>query len=312
MLLILKRCLYTTTVAVLLTLVALYAAARYRVEGEYFHANGVTIHYVDEGDPLGTPVVLIHGYAANIDLNWRYPGVRDYFTERGYRVIAIDLRGHGLSDKPHARDRYGIAMVEDVVRLMDHVGLSRAHVVGYSMGGMITLKLLEKHPDRLITATVGGAGWFEKNTPFVKSLHALEDSLDNGHGYGPLLRVLHPDSPLPKVQDYVTSYGMNFINDETAMRAMLPGMLDWFVSEAALHSNEVPLLVICGTDDPLNVGARNIDGVASHTEVVYIDGGDHSSTVMKAAFRERIREHVAAHTAPEEIESAPTRTLAVR
>ena len=299
MLHVLKQNAFTVTMANLLTMTVLYAAAKYRVKGAYFDSNGVTIHYIDEGDPQGTPVVLIHGYGANIDLNWRYPGIIHHLRRQGYRIVALDLRGHGLSDKLHDKDRYGMAMVEDVVRLMDHLEIPRAHVAGYSMGGMITLKLLEAHPERLITATVGGSGWFDKDTPYVDSLHDLETSLDDGHGYGPLLRVLHPDSPWPEVQDYLSSRAMDFVNDPKALRAMLPGMLDWFIQEDTLRGNHVPLLVVCGSDDPLKVGAQHIDGVASHAQVVYVDGGDHASTLMKAAFCANICDHIAAHCPPE-------------
>ena len=74
-------------------------------------------------------------------------------------MIAIDNRGHGLSDKPHDPQAYGINMVSDVVRLLDHLSIQKAHIVGYSMGGRIASVFLTEHPERVRTATLGAAPW---------------------------------------------------------------------------------------------------------------------------------------------------------
>ena len=76
-------------------------------------------------------------------------------------MIALDLPGHGGSDKPEKPEAYGPQMAEDVVLLMDHLKIKKAHIVGYSLGGMITVKLLTLHPDRVLSATVGGMGWVQ-------------------------------------------------------------------------------------------------------------------------------------------------------
>ena len=82
-----------------------------------------------------------------------------------YQVIALDLPGHGKSDKPEAADAYGVQMVEDVIAVMDHLQIRKAHIVGYSMGGMIILKLLTRHPDRVRSAILGGMGWLRQGSP---------------------------------------------------------------------------------------------------------------------------------------------------
>jgi pimeloyl-ACP methyl ester carboxylesterase len=127
-----------------------------RVEGEYFQSNGARIHYTDEGN--GVPVILVHGFAANADLNWRRAGVVGALND-DFRVITFDLRGHGLSDRLYEEDAYGLKMVEDVIALMDHLKIEKAHVAGYSLGGFITLKLAAEHPDRLLSAAICAAGW---------------------------------------------------------------------------------------------------------------------------------------------------------
>src|SRR5436190_17147545 len=97
-------------------------------QSNFLDSNGVRIRYVDQGQ--GPPVVLIHGYTGNLERHWINPGV---FTElaRDHRVIALDCRGHGKSDKPHSPGSYGVEMGKDIVKLLDHLKISRAHIVGF-------------------------------------------------------------------------------------------------------------------------------------------------------------------------------------
>jgi len=132
------------------------------LHAEEFTSNGVKIHYVVKGQ--GEPVILVHGLYSSARLNWEMPRIIAELAKH-YQVIAFDNRGHGQSDKPEAEDQYGVQMVEDVVRLMDHLHIQKAHVVGYSLGGMITLKLLTIHPERVSSAVLGGMGWLRADSP---------------------------------------------------------------------------------------------------------------------------------------------------
>jgi pimeloyl-ACP methyl ester carboxylesterase len=123
-----------------------------------FDANGVKIAYFVQGK--GKPVVLIHGWLSSAGINWALPGTSALLA-KSYRVIALDVRGHGLSDKPTKEDAYGPELVEDVVRLLDHLKIKKAHIVGYSMGGIIAGNFIAKHPDRVLSGTLGGMGWLE-------------------------------------------------------------------------------------------------------------------------------------------------------
>ncbi|MBI4615024.1 MAG: alpha/beta fold hydrolase, partial [Planctomycetes bacterium] len=98
-----------------------------------FDSAGVTIRYDVRGE--GEPVLLIHGLNASARLNWELPGITARLA-KNYRVIALDNRGHGGSGRPVGEEEYGVKMAEDAVRLLDHLGVEKAHVVGYSMGGM--------------------------------------------------------------------------------------------------------------------------------------------------------------------------------
>jgi pimeloyl-ACP methyl ester carboxylesterase len=131
------------------------AAADGLADGWVTAPDGVRIHYLVEGD--GPAVVLVHGYTANARDKWWGTGVAQALS-RDHRVIGIDCRGHGESDKPHDPMAYGPRMAEDVIAVMDALGVDRAHVHGYSMGGGIVTQLLDRHPDRLLTASYGGSG----------------------------------------------------------------------------------------------------------------------------------------------------------
>ena len=108
--------------------------------------------------------------------HWEGPGVIAALETAGYRAIAMDCRGHGQSGKPHDVNQYGLEMVRDVIRLLDHLHIDRAHVVGYSMGGIIANQLLVRYPDRLRTLTLLGAGWQgEDMTAITAQMNALAD-----------------------------------------------------------------------------------------------------------------------------------------
>ena len=95
-------------------------------EDNHRDVDGVKIHFTVEGE--GEPVVLVHGLGANADFNWRSPGITAALAKK-FRVIAIDVRGHGQSGKPHERKAYGVEMVKDVVRVLDELEIDKAHIV---------------------------------------------------------------------------------------------------------------------------------------------------------------------------------------
>ena len=124
-----------------------------RQHGTFTTSDDVEIHYLTLGSS-GSWVVLIHGYTGSAEGNWFANGIAAALAER-HRVVAIDCRNHGKSDKPTPG---GIGRAKDVIELMNHLGIERAHVHGYSMGGLITARLLALIPERIITAGFGGSG----------------------------------------------------------------------------------------------------------------------------------------------------------
>jgi pimeloyl-ACP methyl ester carboxylesterase len=136
-----------------------------------FNSAGVKIHYAVHGHR--DPVILIHGLYSNGRLNWDAPGMTALLAKR-FRVITMDCRGHGRSGKPDADDAYGTNMVEDIVRLMDHLEIQQARIAGYSMGAMISMKLAITHPDRVSRVVLCGMGWLK----VAAAMNSVWDKLD--------------------------------------------------------------------------------------------------------------------------------------
>jgi pimeloyl-ACP methyl ester carboxylesterase len=147
----------TRKISLASALCLLWLTGAVRAEDRPAHANftttdGVKIHYLTLGQ--GTPVILIHGYTGSAEGNWFRNGIAQALA-KNHRVVALDCRNHGQSDKPQPN---GPGRAEDVIELLDHLKIPKAHFHGYSMGGGIVAQLLAKIPDRFLTAGFGGSG----------------------------------------------------------------------------------------------------------------------------------------------------------
>jgi pimeloyl-ACP methyl ester carboxylesterase len=262
-------------------------------EEEYFDSNGVKIHYVVEGQ--GEPVLLIHGFTSSIEGQWGTPGIIKALA-KDYRVIALDNRGHGKSDKPHDPKQYGTEMVEDAVRLLDHLKIDKAHVVGYSMGGMIACKLLATHPDRLLSATLGGSGGIREGaTP--RRYEVLADSLEQGKGFGPLIEALTPPGTPKPTEEQVQQINrrLEANNDTKALAAVVRGMKGLAVADDQLKANRVPTLALIGEIDPLKKGVDDIKDRLANLKVVVIDGADHITAFNRPEFVKELQAFLDKH-----------------
>ncbi len=293
-----KRKLLIALVALLVLVLAgagwMYHSITKRVVGQFFDSNGVRIHYTVEGK--GEPVILVHGFAANADANWRVPGVTQDLA-KDYQIIVLDHRGHGLSDKPHDAAKYGEEMCRDIVRLMDHLKIEKAHVVGYSMGGYITLKLITMYPERLLSAAPCGAGW-EKPGGEGDKREAIASALENGGDFGALFAAISPPGKAPiRAGIRSLNFVLGMVNDTQALAAAMRGMSGLVVTEEQLRANAVPTLTIVGTDDPLRRGVDQMKGIMANQEIVYVEGGDHITTLRKPEFVGSIRSFLKKHSA---------------
>jgi len=156
----------------LLAASAIFAADTKPTEADMTTSDGVKIHYYVLGK--GTPVILIHGYTGTAWGNWFSNGIAQALA-KNHMVVALDCRNHGKSDKPVAN---GPGKAEDVVELMDHLKIKKAHIHGYSMGGGITGRLLTMIPDRMITAAFGGSGIPESDPEWRAKVPADKQGTD--------------------------------------------------------------------------------------------------------------------------------------
>ena len=202
-------------------------------EDRTFDADGTALRYIAAGDG-GATVVLLHGFSGSAEGLYIQPGTFDALIDAGFRVVALDQRGHGKSDKPHAASAYGREMVEDVRRLLDHLGLERVHLVGYSMGGKVANSFRAAYPGRLHSVTLGGYGWPWRSAP--STLESARRQLDT--------RPVLPG------------------NDLDALAAVSVGMHHIHASEDSLRSNEVAAFAIIGDSDEV-VSKAEFDELAA-------------------------------------------------
>lgn len=221
---------------------------------ESFNSNGTKISYSVQGK--GDTVVLIHGWLSSGWMNWDLTGVSALLA-KDFQVVAMDVRGHGSSDKPTREEAYGPELVDDVARLLDHIKVSKAHIVGYSMGGIITGKFMAKYPDRVLSGTLGGMGW-------------LKEGSVGQIGFAQIGK----DDPNAKA---VTICGRSL-----AKLAM---------TESELKAIKVPVCVVVGDKDDLikKLYVEPLQAERKDWPVIEVKGGDHISCILKPQFKEEIQ-----------------------
>jgi len=278
--------------------VVFHSHAQTALEDKFFTSEGAKIRYVDVG--RGEPVLLVHGFSSSLDAIWVNQGIIDQLS-KDFRVIAFDCRGHGKSDKPHDMASYGLNMVEDVTRLLDHLAIRRAHIVGYSMGGAIAGKFITMHPDRVISAVFGGSaprlGWTPQNERDSEELAA---SLESGQGMRPLiLRLAPPNEPKPS-DEVIAAQSRAALgrNDALALAAVQRGNKSQVVTLAEVKALRMPLLAVIGSADPIKAGVDAFKQIKPELTVVVIDGATHSGArgaPARQEFVSAVRDFLAAH-----------------
>jgi pimeloyl-ACP methyl ester carboxylesterase len=178
---------------------------------------------------------------------------------------------------------------------MDHLDIRKAHIIGYSMGGVITSYLLVTHPERFVTATLGGAGWQSENDV---PLEEIAKSLEEGKGIAPLVVALTPKGQPPLTEQAIEAANKIFMasNDPLGLAAVARG-LQLSVSESQLRANKVPVLALIGEVDPLKKGVDRMDGVVPDLQVVVIPRATHVSAFSQPVFISSLKSFLAAHPA---------------
>ncbi|MCC6145448.1 MAG: alpha/beta hydrolase [Candidatus Hydrogenedentes bacterium] len=268
-------------------------------EGQYFDSNGVRIHYTEEGK--GAPVVLVHGLAFTAQLEWRRTGIAQALA-REYRVITLDNRGHGRIDKPHDPRQYGVEMVQDLVRLLDHLGIDKAHFIGLSMGGFIIIKLLTLHPERVLSAAPCAAGWRQPDEANLAFAEGVAAALERNGSIGPLAEIVGLEG---RIVQFGTAIGIRLSNDRFALAALMRAFQQLAVQEEALRANRVSALTIIGRDDGFLPDATALARVMAHHELVRVDGRNHMNIADTGPFLAALQRFLADQTQREPGEVGP-------
>ena len=272
------------TVVTALTLGVAAAGAQERAVRS-FDSGGVAISYTDSG--RGTPVVLIHGFTGSASRHFGNPGVMSALEAAGYRVIAMDCRGHGQSGKPIDSSKYGMEMVRDVIRLLDHLTLTRAHIVGYSMGAGIAEQVLVKYPKRAMTVTLLGSGWQGEQMPALTvQMNAMADGFDRRDASALTRAVFSAPQGGPSDAEIAAATADLFSRNDPRVLAAIARSLPvlWQVSRDELRAVKVPVLAIDGEYDQSNLeAAKRMVGVVPGLQLVELPGVNHATSVRPAA-----------------------------
>ncbi len=230
-----------------------------------FDSDGVPIAFIDEGE--GEPIVLIHGFASNIGVNWVSTGWVRALTDAGRRVIALDNRGHGESAKLYDRQAYQMPeMARDAARLLDHLDLTAADVMGYSMGARITAFLALEHPKRVRSALLGGLG-----DQLVKPFTAA-DRIVAALEAGDLSDIADPlGRAFRQFADQTGSDRKALAACVSAGRQMLPA--------ARLAGLTLPVLVAVGSEDEVAGDPHELAALMANARAFIIPGRDHMKAV---------------------------------
>lgn len=244
-----------------------------------FIHDGVEIAFLDEGE--GEPIMLVHGFASNKEVNWVAPGWIATLTGAGRRAIALDNRGHGASTKLYDPAAYhSRLMAEDVRALLDHLDLRRADLMGYSMGARITAYLALAHPARVRSAVFGGLG-----IRLVDGV-GLPEELAQGLEASSLAAVTDPTARTFR------SFAEQTKSDLPALAACLRGSRQT-LSRAEVERIAVPLLVAVGSKDAIAGSPQELAALIPGARALTIPNRDHMLAVGDKAFKAGVLEFLA-------------------
>lgn len=248
-------------------------------EFRFLDSQGVRIRYTDQG--RGEPLILLHGNGGKIE-SWDGSTVFVSLL-KNYRVIRFDARGHGESGKPHDPKAYGVEMGLDAVRLMDHLGIDRAHVVGYSMGGNITSLLLTHRPERFkAAALIAGPGRLHMTA--TEEAEWEQEAAERERecvSRTQIMRLAPRDLPMPTEADIQARSKQCFAqpeNDPKALAAYVRSRKYLLVDLQKLKALKVPTLGIVGDQDSIMAGMKELKGLRPDMPLVIVAGATHGGS----------------------------------
>jgi pimeloyl-ACP methyl ester carboxylesterase len=241
-----------------------------------FSSNGVRIAFIDappQGMDRREPILLIHGFASSVQINWVNPRWVETLTRAGRRVIAFDNRGHGRSEKLYAPEAYhSTIMAADASNLMGHLGIARIDVMGYSMGARIAAYLALEDAGRARALVLGGLG----------------DHLVNGVGLpigiAAAMEASSPEEISDPTQRMFRSFADRNQSDLAALAACIRGSRQAMTAEEVARI-DCPTLVAVGTRDDIAGDPHVLAAMFPRGEALDIPGRDHNLAVGDKAFK---------------------------
>lgn len=235
-----------------------------------FERDGVRLHYELHGPEDGRPIVLVHGFASHYRLNWVGTRWQETLTTAGFRIVGLDCRGHGSSDKPHDSAAYAVeTMAADVRGLLDHLDLQSADYLGFSMGARIGLQAVLDFPERWRKVVLAGLG----------TLGAIDQAAS-------IARALRGGRPDTEVAESFFKFASGHRgNDLEALAACIEGPAT-VLDPARLAAIKTPILVVIGERDELVSGAEDLVAEIPTSRLVTVPGRDHLGTVPAREFKE--------------------------
>lgn len=242
-------------------------------------SDGVTLAYLDF-EPLTEdrhePIVLLHGYASTHAVNWLFPQWVKTLTEDGRRVVAFDNRGHGQSEKLYDPRAYDLnVMADDVLHVMDHLGLKRPDIMGYSLGARIAAHFALRHPERVRSLILGGVGvnLIDESGPRRGMAEAMEAERIEDIG-DPTLKIFR-------------GFAESTRSDLPALAAVARGA-QAPLSPADLARINMPTLICVGTRDEIAGDPHPLASMFHNAEIVDIPGRDHNRAVGDRAYKQAV------------------------
>lgn len=258
-----------------------------------FSSGGCNIRYVTVGK--GEAVVLVHGWMGDAS-NWGSDsaGNPQLKPAEGFQIIALDCRGHGKSGKPHDPDQYGTEMAEDVVRLLDHLKIEKAHLIGYSSGAFIIGKVAAAHPQRVRSLV------YAAQAPVLAPAKAADFSecalfaktVEEGGDLGKYLIAITP-AGRPKPTEAQAKALAKFLYGNKDVKAFAAAGVSFNRLEVKvedLKKCSAPVLFIHGGNESNYIRKRvaAVHGELGRGHLKIIEGGDHITTLAKPEFGKAI------------------------
>ncbi|MCS5717848.1 alpha/beta hydrolase [Herbiconiux sp. CPCC 205763] len=245
-------------------------------------SQGVRIAYERFGDPTHPPVLLVHGFASSRDGNWLRAGWARPLTEGGFSGIAVDLRGHGESDRPRAISAYGPSrFLADLVAVLDESGVAHAHLLGYSLGARLSWEFALRHPHRVRSLVLGG---LPVSGSFV--------GFDLAQARAAVERSAAVDEPV--TARYLAMMRATRDNDPHALLRLAEAVRRREFRPAARIPRQ-DMLIVAGSDDDIAAESEQLAARIPHASFLSLPGRNHLDAITSRVFKQATVEFLQSH-----------------